>query len=630
MPRPPLGLPFLLGAALVVPALAAPPRKAPKRYAIRQFMATTSYSGASFSADETRLLLTSNQTGVPNAYALAVKGGALQALTDSTQDSTYGVSYFPKDDRILVTRDGGGNELNHLYVRELDGSLKDLTPGDKLKAGFMGWTKDHTAFYVSTNERDPRFMDVYRYATEGYARTMIYKNEGFFPSDVSPDGRWLSLSKTNTTTDTECHVVDLKTGAVKQLLPHAGRVAQVGPSEFTPDSKGLLVSSNDGSEFSRMLSVDLDTGEAKELEKADWDISACYYSEDGRYRVTAINQDASTRIRVLDTHTGKALPLPTVPVGEVRGLTFSRSGAKAAFYVNGDRSPSNLWVWELKTGQAKPLTRSLSPEVDPGDLVDSRIVRFKSFDGMSVPSVFFLPKGASAQAKVPAVVYVHGGPGGQTRTGYNAQIQYLVNHGYAVLGINNRGSSGYGKTFFAADDGKHGREPLWDCVEAKTFLASMPEIDGQRIGIMGGSYGGYMTLAALAYRPEAFKCGVDIFGVSNWIRTLESIPAWWEAQRQALYVEIGDPVKDREFLKATSPLFAADQIRMPLMVIQGANDPRVIKPESDDVVAAVKKRNVPVEYVVFEDEGHGFSKKKNQEVAYERVLAFLDHHLKGK
>lgn len=630
MSRPSLGLPFLLGAALAVPLLAAPPQKAPKRYAIKQFMATTAYSGASFSADESRLLLTSNQTGVPNAYTLAVKGGALQPLTDSAKDSTYGVSYFPKDDRILVTRDSGGNELNHLYVREKDGSLKDLTPGEKLKAGFMGWTKDHAAFYVSTNERDPKFMDVYRYATDGYARTMVFKNEGYFPGDVSPDGRWLSLSKTITTTDRECHVVDLKTGGVKQLLPHAGRVAQVGPSDFTPDSKGLIVSSNDGSEFSRMLMVDLETGAARELEKADWDINACYHTEDGRYRVTVINQDASTVIRVLDLKSGKALPLPKVPVGEVRGLTFSRSGAKAAFYVNGDRSPSNLWVWDLKTGKAKPLTKSLSPEIDAGDLVDSRIVRFKSFDGLSVPSVFYLPKGASAKAKVSAVVYVHGGPGGQTRTGYSAQIQYLVNHGYAVLGINNRGSSGYGKSFYAADDGKHGREPLWDCIEAKTFLASMPEIDGQRIGIMGGSYGGYMTLAALAYRPEAFKCGVDIFGVSNWIRTLESIPAWWEAQRKALYVEIGDPTKDRDFLKATSPLFAADQIRMPLMVIQGANDPRVIKPESDDVVAAVKKNNVPVEYVVFEDEGHGFSKKKNQEVAYEGVLAFLNRYLKAR
>jgi dipeptidyl aminopeptidase/acylaminoacyl peptidase len=631
-----LGLALPLAAQTPQPAAAASRAtraQAPKSYSIDQFMTTTSFGGADFSPDESKLLLHSNQSGIFNAGTLAVKGGAFQPLTDSAKDSTYAVAFLPDGERILVTRDQGGNEQNHLYVREKDGSLKDLTPGAKVKASFNGWAKDakgeRTGFYVFSNERDPKFIDVYRYEVKDFSRKLLFKNEGFQPSDVSPDGRWLALTKVNSTLDKECHVVDLQTGESRQLLAHPGRVADVGPSAFTPDSKALLALSNDGGEFARVVKVDLATGVATETEKADWDIVDCYFSENGRYRITLINQDASNILRVLDTASGKPVPLPKVPVGEIRGLRFSPSGTKAAFYVNGDRSPSNLWVWDLKTGKAQALTQSLSKDINPADLVDSRIVRFKSFDGMVIPSVFFMPKTASATAKVPALVWVHGGPGGQTRTGYNAQIQYLVNHGYAVLGINNRGSSGYGKAFFAADDGKHGREPLWDCVEAKTFLASLPGIDPGRIGIIGGSYGGYMTLAALAYRPEAFKVGVDIFGVSNWIRTLESIPAWWEAQRKALYQEIGDPVKDRDFLKATSPLFAADQIRMPLMVVQGANDPRVIKPESDDIVAAAKKSGAPVTYLVFDDEGHGFSKKKNQMAAYQGILEFLDKHLKG-
>ena len=201
------------------------------------------------------------------------------------------------------------------------------------------------------------------------------------------------------------------------------------------------------------------------------------------------------------------------------------------------------------------------------------MVRFKSFDGMVVPSIFYKPHSATPQRKAPALVWVHGGPGGQTTKGYSAVIQYLVNHGYVVLGINNRGSSGYGKTFFAADDQKHGKEPLWDCVEGKKYLASLPYVDANRIGIIGGSYGGYMVLAALAYKPEEFAVGVDIFGVANWLRTLESIPAWWEAQRTALYAEIGDPVKQKDMLREISPLFHADKIRKPLLVLQGANDP---------------------------------------------------------
>jgi len=226
-------------------------------------------------------------------------------------------------------------------------------------------------------------------------------------------------------------------------------------------------------------------------------------------------------------------------------------------------------------------------------------------------------------------VWVHGGPGGQTRTGYSGVIQYLVNHGYVVLGVNNRGSSGYGKTFFAADDLKHGREPLWDCVEAKKYLASLGYVDTSKIGIIGGSYGGYMVLAALAFRPEEFVAGVDLFGVSNWLRTLESIPPYWEAARKALYKEIGDPATDKENLKAISPLFHTDKINKPLMVLQGKNDPRVIKPESDEIVDAVKKKGGIAEYVVFDNEGHGFTKKANEIRGYKAILDFLDKYLKG-
>jgi dipeptidyl aminopeptidase/acylaminoacyl peptidase len=257
-------------------------------------------------------------------------------------------------------------------------------------------------------------------------------------------------------------------------------------------------------------------------------------------------------------------------------------------------------------------------------------VRFKSFDGSVIPNILFKPHQAGPQSKAPALVLVHGGPGGQTRKGYNALTQYLVNHGYVVLGINNRGSSGYGKTFYTADDQKHGKEPLWDCIAGKDYLASLPYVDKERIGIMGGSYGGYMVLAALAFKPQAFSVGVDIFGVSNWLRTLESMPKWWEAQRLALYQEIGDPDKQKDMLREISPVFHADRIQRPLIVLQGANDPRVIKAESDDIVAAVKKNRVPVQYVVFPDEGHGFSKRKNQVEGYRAILEFLDTHLKAE
>jgi prolyl oligopeptidase len=228
---------------------------------------------------------------------------------------------------------------------------------------------------------------------------------------------------------------------------------------------------------------------------------------------------------------------------------------------------------------------------------------------------------------VPALLWIHGGPGGQSRTGYNPTIQHLVNHGIAVLAVNNRGSSGYGKTFNHMDDKKHGEVDLDDCVWAKKWLGEQSWCDGEHVGIMGGSYGGYMVLAALAYRPEEFTLGIDIFGVSNWLRTLESIPPWWASFRDSLYAEIGDPVADRERLTKQSPLFHADKIRRPLLVVQGANDPRVLKVESDEIVAACQRNKVPVEYLQFPDEGHGFQKKANRIAASEAFLSFAERYL---
>ncbi len=619
-------------AAVSGPRSVAAPSKTPKRYTIEQFFATTRISGASFSADEKKILFNSDANGIYNAHTIPTTGGKAEPLTHSTTDSTFSQGYFPNDDRILFSRAKGGDENDHVFVRELDGAERDLTPGEKVKAAIFGWRVDGGAFYVTTNERDPKMFDVYCVDARTYSRTMLYKNEqALLLGAISRDEKWMAFTKSGGRNDSDVVLVTVATGEAKLITSHQGDIAYRAQT-FDPQTKRLFFLTDESSEFTRLRTYDLASGATKDVEKADWDIAYSYFSRDGRYRVTGVNQDASVVIRVVEVRGSEEKPvaLPKLPGGAIQGVTFSRTGSKMAFLLNGDRSPNNLFVYDFTSRQVKQLTQSLSKDIRPIDLVDAEVVRFKSFDGMVIPGIYYKPHGASPANKVPAIVMVHGGPGGQATRRYSAEIQYLVNNGYAVLDINNRGSSGYGKTFFAADDRKHGREPLWDCVEAKTFLASLGHIDRDRIGIMGGSYGGYMTLSALAFRPEAFKVGVNIFGVSNWIRTLESIPPYWESFRKALYEEIGDPVKDREFLIAASPLFHAKEIRKPLIVIQGANDPRVIKPESDDIVAAVKKNNVPVEYVVFDDEGHGFLKKKNQMEANKRIVEFLDKYLKQK
>ena len=608
------------------PAPAALPSK---RYAIEDFVETTGVADASFSPDESRVLFSSNRSGVWNAYTMAITGGDWTPVTQSTTDNNNAVAWFPTDDRKLITRDAGGNELDHLYVIEADGSERDLTPGEKLKAGFAGFNHDGSAFYVISNERDPKFFDLYRYDAKSYARERLYDNtEGFEIGPLSRDERWLALGKSRTTNDSNLHLFDRQAKKLVHLSPHTGD-AQFMAQTFSPDSKRLLYLTNDGNEFLELRAYVLESGLHETVQKEPWDIVYSGYSHNGKYRVAAVNDDGRTRFEVYDGASGGKVDLPKLPAGEIRGVEIGRSEQRMTFYVNGDRQPNELYVLEFGQPEAKRLSNSLSPKIDPADLVDSAVVRFKSFDGMEIPNILWKPHQATAQNKVPAMVLVHGGPGGQTTRAYNYAAQYLANNGYVILGINNRGSSGYGKAFFAADDRKHGREPLWDCIEAKKYLQGLDYVDADRIGIMGGSYGGYMTLAALAFKPGEFKVGVDIFGVANWVRTLESIPPYWESMREALYQEIGNPQTERDMLIAASPLFHADKINTPLMVLQGKNDPRVILPESDDIVAAVKKNNVPVEYIVFDDEGHGFTKKKNQIEGYGKMLVFLDTYLKG-
>jgi dipeptidyl aminopeptidase/acylaminoacyl peptidase len=598
-----------------------------KQYTIEQFMKTVRIGGAAFSPDDREILCHNNQSGIFNVYSIPVAGGAARQLTHSTKESTYAVDYLP-DGRFLYSYDRGGNENNHLYVLEAS-QERDLTPGEKVKATFLGWSDDKSAFYYMANGRDARFFDVFKMDAKTFTPTLLYEdNTGYQFGAISRDEKWLAFTKPNTTADSDIYLYSASAKSMKHISPHQGD-ASYTPAAFDFESEHLFYLTDDGGEFAYLASYDLASGEKKPVQKFDWDITSASFSRRGKYRVLAVNEDAHTRISIVERKTGKAVPLPKLPSGDITGVTISDDEKLMAFYLNGDRSPGNLYVYDFGTRKVTKLTDSLNPEISPSDLVESKVVRFKSFDGMVIPNILFQPHGASRSHPAPALVLVHGGPGGQTRTGYSPMVQFLVNHGYVVLGINNRGSSGYGKTFFTADDRKHGREPLWDCVEAKKYLKSLGYVDEGRIGIMGGSYGGYMTLAALAFKPEEFKVGVDIFGVANWLRTLESIPPYWESFRNALYKEIGDPQKDRQMLMDTSPLFHADKITKPLLVLQGANDPRVIKPESDDIVNAIKKKGGVVEYIVFDNEGHGFTKKENEITGYQAILVFLDKYLKG-
>jgi len=632
-----------LALVAAVPALAATEPAAPGQaqaastaatpYTAAQFFETTSFSmanpdGLAFSEGRSHVLISSDQTGVFNAYALPVAGGDPVPLTASTTNATFAQSYFPDGRRILVAADQGGNELTHIYVRETDGTLRDLTPGDKLKAGFIGFSDDGQTFWLTSNERDASAFDVYAYDATTYERKLVFQNPGLNVTAVSGDGRLVALIKSHTSANSDIYLADLQAGGEPYLISeHTGDVAY-DVSGFGPNGATLIYTSNQDGEFAQAYAYDIANKAHNRTTQADWDVMYVSFSPNGRYRVTAVNADASTELTIEDAQTRAPVRLTGLPQGDITGVRFDPGADLAAFTVVSDTSPADVFIADLSTGQARRLTSALNPAIKESDLVEATIVRYPGEGGVMVPAVLYRPKGASAANPAPAVVLVHGGPGGQTRRGYSAMVQHLVNHGYAVLGANNRGSSGYGKTFFHMDDKRHGEADLRDIVAGGDWLRAQDWVADDQVAVMGGSYGGYITAAALAFHPDKFEAGIDIFGVTNWVRTLESIPAWWGAQRVALFDEMGDPATDAVRHRAISPLFHAEKIQRPLLVIQGANDPRVLQVESDELVEKVRANNVPVEYVVFPDEGHGFQRRANRIKAQESYLAFLNRYVR--
>ena len=619
---------FFLGSLLLL--WAGCQTTAPKKivqYDIDLFFQNTSIRGGYFSSDESKLAYTSDASGIYNIYEVDLSSGETSQRTQSEKESFYVLGYIPNSNALLYSADKGGNEISHLYLLKEDNTSLDLTPQVDEKARFFGWSKDRSHFYYQSNKRDSRYFDLYKMKVGQWNPILVYENrQNLSLQTLSNNERYFLLSKALTTSTNDFFLFDNKTQGITKISETFGSYSSAG---FSDDNTQFFYRTDVGKEFDYLKSYTIETGEQKIVYESDWDVMYSYLSENETYRVVGINEDGKTNLVILNTQDGTQVDFPEIPDGTITGVSISQSEQKMRLSVGSSKSPNDFYLYDLKTNTIKKLTNSLNPELNADHLVAAEVIRFASFDGLEIPAIYYKPIQASAKEKVPALVWVHGGPGGQSRVGYSSLIQYLVNQGYAILAVNNRGSSGYGKSFYKMDDRNHGDKDLKDCIWGKKWLQEQDYIDPDKIGIIGGSYGGYMTMASMAFAPDEFKVGVNIFGVTNWIRTLKSIPPFWEASRKALYQELGDPyTEDSIRLKAISPLFHAEKIKNPVMVLQGANDPRVLQVESDEIVAAVQENKVPVDYVIFPDEGHGFRKKDNQIKGYGQIKQFLDTYLK--
>ena len=597
-----------------------------EQYSIETFMSNNRSSGGYFSKDANKLIYSSDKSGIFNIYEVDLKTNEETQLTDSKEESFFSRGYSPTTGEVIYSADIGGNENSHIFIIR-DGKSIDLTPGKNTKASFFGWTNDDLEMYVISNSRDPRFFDLYKIDIVTLNSEMVFKNDsGYNLNSISNNDNYLVLSLNLSRSEQKLFLYDVKSN---QQVEISDQAANFSGQNFDKNDENYFYTTNYDSEFYYLMSYNLKNGERNIVFETDWDVAFSYLSKNNSYRVIAVNEDAQNKLTITNMSDQSNLNLIGFENMNINSVGFSDDEKILRVSAGSPNSPGDIYTYELSTNKLNKITSNLNSKVNPSDLVNAEVIRYKSFDGLEIPAILYKPHQASKLNKVPALVWVHGGPGGQSRIGYRALIQYLVNHGYAILAVNNRGSSGYGKTFYALDDQNHGEDDLQDCIWGKKWLQDQDYINSNKIGIIGGSYGGFMTMAAMTFEPEEFKVGVNIYGVTNWIRTLRSIPAYWESTRKSLYNEMGDPyTEDSLRLYNISPLFHAKNIKNPVMVLQGANDPRVLQIESDEMVQEARNAGAYVEYVLFDDAGHGFIKKEQQIEGNERILTFLENYLK--
>jgi len=574
-------------------------------------------------------------TGVPQVWQTEVATGGVPSWPDQLTfgaDRVLGVwaSPAPDDDRLIFARDAGGNENAQLFL--LDGEDEQpLTPGyPEVMHTFGEWSADGMRILFAANRRRTDCFDLYVQPIGGEAR-MVWQNDerGYLqPQSFSPDGRRAAFARTPSAFKNDLFEVDLDTGEARNLTP-VGEDVRFGAIEYTPDGRSLLVTTDRQSDFLYIARIDLDTMEIERIVAVEWDIEMFAQSPDGQLLAYVVNHDGVSKLNLLDRSSGvtRTAPSPSSSPGVIgffdEQLRFSADSKRLMFSASFATRASDIYVWDLETDRVGAVTRSSHGGLNTTSFVAPQLIRFPTFDDRQIPAWYFEPRAASDEPR-PAVVVVHGGPEAQALPTFNFLVQYLIGRGYTVLVPNVRGSTGYGKAYSHLDDREQRMDSVADLAHAAHWLQEQPRIDSQRLVVYGGSYGGFMVLASLTTNPELWAAGVDIVGISNFRTFLENTSEYRRAHREAEY---GSLEHDRDFLENIAPINHVDNIRAPLMVIHGANDPRVPLSEAEQLVDALRRRTVPVELLVFDDEGHGIVKLKNKLVAFPAIVDFLRQHV---
>ena len=677
---------FLITAIVLVFVVASYGQQS--TYTIQQYLNIKSASSPAFSPDGKTLAYLSNASGTTQVWTVGLDAGTPRQLTKFDDNVSF-VRWLANGELLFGKAKGGDENTQFLLMKADGTGIRALTDKPAVRHNFGVLSSDSRTIAYASNKRDRNYFDIYKMDLATGREELVYQQDGSNSvAAMRDDGRKFIVSRDgiDLSLDNNLYLVDPAAKQEILLTPHTG-AAEFDNAEFTAD--GIVFTHNDKREFIglaqlRQKNAAGDDWSAANLETTiidgpKWDVTDVVMEQSGGKIAYAVNRDGFSELFIRRMETDgkplitvvdkKAEPIRLPAKGIVGGMTFNSDQSKLAFAYMSAISPPDVWVYDLATKILKRVTSSDTAGVARETFVEPRLIKYRTFDGLEIPAWYYEPltektkrrgKSGDDTIDIPIVsqgtattrpvsgpvsrtedyrrsiatygdgrskviVSVHGGPEGQERPGFNALYQYYLSRGYAILATNVRGSTGYGKTFTHLDDVRKREDSVKDLAYAVEWLTKFGHADPKRIAIMGGSYGGYMTLAAITLYPEIWAAAVDTVGIANWESFLRNTSGYRRRQRE---VEYGRLDRDLDFLRSISPLAKVDRIKAPLFVIAGRNDPRVPYTEAEQIVGAIRGRGGVVEYKIYDDEGHGVSKLKNRIDLYPLVADFLDKNMK--
>lgn len=592
-------------------------------YSIDNFIKITRSTDGSFSPDGKKILYHNNQSGSFQAYLTSSTNPSIHQLLGPFPEPVEGATYNPVTEKILFGLSKGGDERHHLHILDLTTKkIQKITPDtDEHIRGYV-WSHDGKKITYASNARNGVDFDAYIYDCETNTHTRVFEQGGHaIPKRLSPKNTYLPVKRSISNAREELFLVHMNTKKIEPIITPI-EPTTFGTPQWMPDEKSFFFTSNRNGDFEGVFHYELSTQKVTPVWNPPHDVDAAKISPNGEKIALLTNEEGFSRLTVRRTSDFQLIWEPKDAFAMSTNTRWSNDSRQLLFSAESSVKPEELWLWDETTNTLKLVAESQC-DVPRETFVQPTLIHYPSFDARTIPAFIYRPP--STSEKRPVIIIIHGGPEGQSRPDFAPLIQFFVQEGYAVILPNVRGSTGYGKIYSTLDDVYKRMDSVKDLAALHKYIQKQPDFDEQNVALFGGSYGGYMVLAGLCFFPECWAAGIDIVGISSLVTMLQNTSSWRKALREQEY---GSLEKDREFLESVSPINFVQNIRAPLFIIHGANDPRVPLSEAYAIETKLHEKGLPVELLVYPDEGHGLSKRANRLEAYTKATQFLDKYLK--